>query len=80
MGVIETNSSFGIARGGGILGPEVCASLYDASQRPLITSFMAGLGGEPITLKDFYFVADRLKGIVESGKLEKPVYWLGFEE
>jgi pyruvate ferredoxin oxidoreductase alpha subunit/oxalate oxidoreductase subunit alpha len=80
VGIIETNSSFGIARGGGILAPEVCASIYDAPQRPLIASFMAGLGGEAITLNDFYFIAEKLDKIVKSGKLEKPVYWLGFEE
>jgi hypothetical protein len=41
---------------------------------------MAGLGGEAITLNDFYFIAEKLDKIVKSGKLEKPVYWLGFEE
>jgi len=80
VGVVETNTSFGIARGGGILGPEVCASLYDAPQRPLIASFMAGLGGEAITLDDFYFMAKKLSNIAESGRLEKAVYWMGFEE
>ncbi|MFB0507942.1 MAG: oxalate oxidoreductase subunit alpha [Thermodesulfobacteriota bacterium] len=80
VGVVETNSSFGIARGGGILAPEVCGSLYDVPQRPLIASFMGGLGGEPITLKEFDFIAGKLKKIAESGKIEKPVYWLGFEE
>jgi len=80
VGIIETNSSFGIARGGGILAPEVCGSLYDAPQRPLIASFMAGLGGEPITLNEFYFVAEKLSQIARQGKAEKPVYWLGFEE
>jgi pyruvate/2-oxoacid:ferredoxin oxidoreductase alpha subunit len=80
VGVIETNSSFGVARGGGILAPEVCASLYDAAQKPLIASFMGGLGGEPITLNEFFFIAEKLNKIAESGKIEKPVYWLGFEE
>lgn len=80
VGVVETNTSFGVARYGGILGPEVCASLYDASQRPLIASFMAGLGGEAITREHFYFMADKLKEIAASGRLEKPVYWIGFEE
>jgi len=80
VGVIETNSSFGIARGGGILGPEVCASVYDAPRRPLIASFMGGLGGEPITLNEFYFIAEKLNDIARRGNVEKPVYWLGFEE
>ncbi len=80
VGVIETNSSFGIVRQGGILTPEVCASLYDAPKRPMIASFMAGLGGETISLDEFYFIADRLKKMVDSEKPEKPVYWVGIEE
>jgi oxalate oxidoreductase subunit alpha len=80
VGVVETNSSFGISRGGGILGPEVAASLYDVRDRPLLISFMAGLGGEPITLEDFQFMAKKLDGAVKSGETEKFVYWLGFDE
>jgi len=37
---------------------EVRASLYDLDKRPLITSFMAGLGGDVIMLEDFYYMAD----------------------
>jgi pyruvate/2-oxoacid:ferredoxin oxidoreductase alpha subunit len=80
VGIIETNSSFGIAREGGILTPEVCASLYGAPKRPLIASFMAGLGGETIPLDEFYFIADKLKKMADTGKSEKSVYWVGIEE
>jgi hypothetical protein len=41
---------------------------------------MAGLGGEPITLHEFSFVAEKLSEMARSGKVQKPVYWLGFEE
>jgi pyruvate/2-oxoacid:ferredoxin oxidoreductase alpha subunit len=80
VGIVETNSSFGIARQGGILTPEVCASIYDAEERPKIVSFMAGLGGETITLEEFYFIAEQLKRLAETGKLDQKVYWLGVED
>lgn len=80
VGVVETNTSFGIARHGGILAPEVCASVYDAPNHPKILSFMGGLGGEPIKLEEFEFMAKKLEQVARTGRYEKPVYWLGFEE
>ena len=80
VGVVETNTSFGIARGGGILAPEVCASLYDLSQRPSIISFMSGLGGEAIRKEDFYYMAKKLDELARTGKSEKSVYWVGFDD
>ena len=80
VGVVETNNSFGVALGAGILTPEVRATLYDLPKRPLVVSFMAGLGGEAIRLDDFYYMAKILTETARSGKIEKPVYWIGFEE
>lgn len=82
VGVVETNNSFGISRGAGVLTAEVAASLYDLpeSKRPLLVSFMAGLGGEAIRLNDFYYMARKLVEAADSKKIEKPVYWIGFEE
>jgi len=80
VGVIETNTSYGGSmRGGSLLG-EVRASLYDAAKRPVTTSFMAGLGGDVIPLKDFYWAAKILAQAVKAGKVEKTVYWAGLEE
>ncbi len=80
VGVIETNNSFGIARHAGILTPELCASLYDAPKPPKVLSFMAGLGGEPITIKEFAFMAKKLDEVARTGTSEKPAYWLGFDD
>jgi hypothetical protein len=65
---------------GGNLVHEVRASLYDLDKRPLITSFMAGLGGDVIMLEDFYYMAGILKQMVEEKKVRQHVYWVGFEE
>ncbi len=79
VGVVETSTSYGGAMRGGNLLHEVRASLYDLPQRPLTTSFMAGLGGEMVPLKDFYYMADILSKAVQDGKTKKTVYWVGFE-
>ena len=79
VGVVETSTSYGGAMRGGNLLHEVRASLYEVAQRPLTTSFMAGLGGEMVPLKDFYYMADILSKAVKDGKTKKTVYWVGFE-
>jgi pyruvate ferredoxin oxidoreductase alpha subunit/oxalate oxidoreductase subunit alpha len=79
VGVVETSTSYGGATRGGNLLHEVRASLYDAPQRPLTTSFMAGLGGEMVPLKEFYYMAEVLAKMIKEGKASKTVYWVGFE-
>jgi pyruvate ferredoxin oxidoreductase alpha subunit/oxalate oxidoreductase subunit alpha len=80
VGVVETSTSYGGAMRGGNLLHEVRASLYDCPQRPLTTSFMAGLGGEMVPLKDFYWMAEVMSNAIKAGKMKKNVYWVGFEE
>ncbi len=79
VGVVETSTSYGGAMRGGNLLHEVRASLYDVPQRPLTTSFMAGLGGEMVPLKEFYYMAEVLAKIIKEGKTKKTVHWVGFE-
>jgi pyruvate ferredoxin oxidoreductase alpha subunit/oxalate oxidoreductase subunit alpha len=79
VGVVETSTSYGGAMRGGNLLHEVRASLYDLPNRPLTTSFMAGLGGEMVPLKEFYYMAEILSKAVREGKSKKNVYWVGFE-
>ena len=79
VGVIETNTSYGGAMRGGSLLHEVRASLYDCPQRPLTTSFMAGLGGEMVPLKEFYYMAEVMSKMIKEGKTKKNVYWVNHE-
>ena len=80
VGVIETSTSYGGSMRGGNLLPEVRAALYDVPKRPLTTSFMAGLGGDVVSLKDFYWMAEILTRAVKAGRVDKTVYWAGLEE
>jgi hypothetical protein len=54
------------------------ASLYNVPNKPLVTSFMAGLGGEIVTLDMFYDMAKVLSGAVKNQKVNHS-YWVNFE-
>jgi len=78
VGTIETNTSYGGATRGGNLIHEVMASLYNVPNKPLVTSFMAGLGGEIVTLDMFNDMAKVLSDAVKSNKVNHS-YWVNFE-
>ena len=79
-GVVETNLGLGGASYGGILSLDVTTALYQASgERPLVTSFMAGLGGETVPVSEFEWMAAKLGQALERGSVEKATHWVGFE-
>jgi pyruvate ferredoxin oxidoreductase alpha subunit len=80
VGCVESSTSYGGATRGGNLIHEVRTSLYDLDNRPLVTSFMAGLGGDVIMLEDFYYMAKILTQMAKDKKTHQLVYWVGFEE
>ena len=80
VGVVETNLGLGGSTYGGILAPDVTTALYHAANRPLVTSFMAGLGGETVPAAEFDWMAGKLTQAVERGAVEKPAHWVGFED
>ena len=80
VGVIETNMGLGSVSSGGVLYGEVTAALYESQQRPLVMSFMAGMGGEAIVLKEFYWMTEKMLDAQRRGKIEKRTHWVGFEE
>ena len=80
VGVIETNMGLGSVSSGGSLYAEVCAALYESQKRPLVVSFMAGMGGEAIVLKEFYWMTQKMLEAQKRGKIEKRTHWVGFEE
>ena len=61
VGVVETNLGLGGASYGGILSLDVTTALYQMTgERPLLTSFMAGLGGETVPMAEFDWMAGKL--------------------
>jgi len=79
VGVIESSTSYGGCMKGGKLMEEVRASLYDSPKQPAVTSFMAGLGGEVVSLDEFYNMAKILETAAKKGKVDQYVYWVGFD-
>ena len=80
VGVIETNMGLGSVSSGGSLYAEAAAALYEADKRPLLFSFMAGMGGEAIVLKEFYWMTNKMLEVQKRGAIEKRTHWVGFEE
>jgi pyruvate/2-oxoacid:ferredoxin oxidoreductase alpha subunit len=79
VGTVETSTSYGSAMKGGNLIHEVRASLYDSPKQPAVCSFMAGLGGEVVSLEEFYGMAKILAEAAKKGKVDQYVYWVGFD-
>jgi pyruvate ferredoxin oxidoreductase alpha subunit len=80
VGVVETNMGLGSVSSGGSLYAEAVAALYESDKRPLVMSFMAGMGGEAIVLKEFYWMTNKMLEAQKRGKIEKRTHWVGFEE
>src|SRR5262249_59495007 len=80
VGVVETNLGLGGASSGGALMLDVCTALYPLEPRPLVTSFMAGLGGETVPLEEFYWMARQLESVKRAGKIEEVTHWGNFED
>jgi len=58
----------------------VTTALYHAANRPLVTSFMAGLGGETVPAAEFDWMAAKLMQAIARGAVDKPAHWVGFED
>ncbi len=80
VGCVENSTSYGGAMKGGNLIHEVRSALYDVDNPPAVTSFMSGLGGEVVSLEEFYSMAKVLAEAAKTGKVEQYVYWVGFDK
>jgi len=80
VGIIEGSTSYGGSMKGGNIIHEVRAACYDLPKRPAITSFMAGLGGEVVTLDEFYKMAKILEAAAKKGEVDQYVYWVNFDK
>jgi len=77
IGVIDRDYSFGSPSNAGVLFHEIRSALYPLENRPLLLSFIAGLGGREIRMKDLTFMADIIREALESGKVEQENHWIG---
>lgn len=69
IAVIDQNISLGK---GGILHAELSSVLYSMADKPVIVSFIGGLGGRDITREEFYEMLAVTMKAIETGKAPPP--------
>jgi pyruvate ferredoxin oxidoreductase alpha subunit/oxalate oxidoreductase subunit alpha len=80
VGVVETGLGPGGASGGGVLSLDVTTALYHMTgPRPLVTSFLAGLGAAAVPVTEFDWMAGHLGQAVARGRADSPAHWAGPE-
>lgn len=66
VAVIDQNISIGK---GGILHSEIASCLCNEKQKPLLLSFIVGLGGKNISPREFEFIFDSMIEAVDTGEI-----------
>jgi len=80
VGVIDRDYSYGSPSFGGVLFNELRSVLYPLEKRPLITNFIAGLGGREIHVGDVNHMVDTVQRAIDTGKVEQECNWIGVRE
>ncbi len=76
IGVIDRNMSPGL---GGMIATEIKFTLYDLPKRPKIQSYIGGLGGRDIKIKDFENIFLELKDIADNKKDVQLCKWINLD-
>ncbi len=69
VAVVDQNISIGK---GGILYAEIAGALCNQGEKPLLLSFIGGLGGKNISSREFEFVIEGMIEAVHTGKIPEP--------
>ena len=77
IGVIDRDYSLGAPSNGGTVFQEVRSALYPLEKRPLVLSFIAGLGGREVRVNDVTLMMQILRDGLETGKVEAENHWIG---
>ena len=82
IGVIDRDYSFGSPNYGGVLYHEVRSALYSQPKRPVVLSFIAGLGGREIDQNMATQIFEKTKQAAEKGSLDQgdTCTWIGVRE
>jgi len=62
--------------GGGMAFSDVKSSLYSMEDRPMVMNFVAGMGGEDISIDDIHAMGDKVLKVGKAGLLEKEVEYM----
>lgn len=77
ISTIDRHISFGME---GFLASETKAALYDQKDRPMIGSFIAGLGGRDVTAESIAKMATKSLKAMREGRIEKRTEWFDLKE
>jgi 2-oxoisovalerate ferredoxin oxidoreductase alpha subunit len=75
--IIDRQVSYGME---GPLHTETKATLYSRTDSPLVTGFIAGLGGRDVTVHDIEDMTKKTYQYLQAGKVEHEVQWFGLRE
>ncbi len=77
ISTIDRHISFGME---GFLASETKAALFDRKDRPIIASFIAGLGGRDVTSETIERMAKKSLKTMREGRLENGTEWVDLKE
>lgn len=77
ISTIDRHISFGME---GFLSAETKVALFNEKDRPMIASFIAGLGGRDVTADSIERMAQKSLKSMREGKLEKTTEWFDLKE
>ena len=80
VAVIDRDYSYGSPSFGGVLFQEIRSTLYPLDNRPHVLSFVAGLGGREIMVRDVNEMVDITQKAVDTGRIEEENIWIGVRE
>lgn len=80
VGIIDRDYSFGSPYYGGVVFNDVRSAMYGASSKPPIVGFICGLGGREVTIEGVTEMTQILTNVVNTGKVQQDVYWIGVRE
>jgi pyruvate ferredoxin oxidoreductase alpha subunit len=73
LAIVNRAISYGI---GAPLYSDMAATICNASHRPILLNFIAGIGGRDVTPKDIMTIFEKAKKTAETGKIESDVEWI----
>ncbi|MFN3478225.1 MAG: transketolase C-terminal domain-containing protein, partial [bacterium] len=76
IGVFDRNMSPGV---GGMIATELKFSLYDLDKRPVIQSYIGGLGGKDVKVSDFEKIFVELDNMIKGKDSPSKVRWVGLD-
>ena len=80
VGVIDRDYSYGSPSFGGVLFNEIRSALYTLDNRPLMQSFIAGLGGREVLVRDVEEMTSMVQASIDAGHVKEENTWIGVRE